>query len=125
MRVDPMTEPGDAIAIVGIGGFFASSESPDQLWSILRDGTDATGEVPARRWLIDPAEALDRRIALADHVYTTRGGFVDGPRFDPAGTGLDRGLLERLDPVFHLALSRRARRGAMLGRNGSTAAAPA
>ena len=48
MRVDPMTEPGDAIAIVGIGGLFAASESPDQLWSILLDQlADATGEVPA------------------------------------------------------------------------------
>src|SRR5207249_808858 len=26
-------------------------------------------------------------------------------RFDPAGTGLDAGLVDRLDPVFHLALS--------------------
>jgi acyl transferase domain-containing protein/3-hydroxymyristoyl/3-hydroxydecanoyl-(acyl carrier protein) dehydratase len=105
MRGDPMTEPGDAIAIVGIGGFFAASGSPEQFWSILFQGTDATSEVPAGRWPIDPTEALDRRIALADHVYTTRGGFVDGPRFDPAGTSLDRGLLERLDPVFHLALA--------------------
>ena len=60
MRVDPMTEPGDAIAIVGIGGLFAASDSPDQLWSIVLDGIDATSEVPARRWLIDPAEAFDR-----------------------------------------------------------------
>ena len=44
---------------------------------------------PPGRWLIDPSRAFDPRIALADHVYTTRGGFVDGPRFDPVGTGLD------------------------------------
>ena len=45
---------------------------------IVVDGIDATSEVPPDRWLIDPAEALDPRIALPDHVYTTRGGFV-GP----------------------------------------------
>ena len=104
MPVDPMTETGEAIAIVGIGGFFAGSDGPDELWSIVREGIDATGEVPARRWLIDPSRAFDPRIALADHVYTTRGGFVDGPRFDPAGTGLDPKVVEGLDPVFHLAL---------------------
>ena len=53
---------------------------------------------------IDPAEALDPRIAQPDHVYTTRGGFVGPIRFDPAGTALDPALVERLDPVFHLAL---------------------
>ncbi|MGP0063708.1 MAG: beta-ketoacyl synthase N-terminal-like domain-containing protein, partial [Isosphaeraceae bacterium] len=100
-----MTEPGDPIAIVGIGGCFAASNSPDALWSILVDGIDVTGEVPRRRWPIEPEEALDPRIALADHVYTTRGGFVDGPHFDQAGTGPDRGLVDRLDPVFHLALA--------------------
>jgi acyl transferase domain-containing protein/3-hydroxymyristoyl/3-hydroxydecanoyl-(acyl carrier protein) dehydratase len=105
MRGDPMTEPGEDIAIVGVGGYFAASDSPDALWSIVRDAIDATGEVPGGRWLIDPVEALDRRIAVADHVYTARGGFVDGLRFDPSGTGLDRGLLDRLDPVFHLALA--------------------
>jgi acyl transferase domain-containing protein/3-hydroxymyristoyl/3-hydroxydecanoyl-(acyl carrier protein) dehydratase len=105
MPVDFMTEPEVAIAIVGIGGCFAGSHSPDQLWSILLDGRDATSEVPAGRWLVDPAEAFDQRIALADHVYTTRGGFVDGPRFEPVGTGLDRERLDRLDPLFHVALS--------------------
>ncbi len=105
MRGDSTTEPDDEIAIVGIGGYFAASDSPDALWSIVLDGTDATSDVPPGRWLIDADEALDRRIALADHVYTTRGGFVDGPRFDPAETGLDRGMLDRLDPVFHLALA--------------------
>ncbi len=104
MAVEPMSEPEVAIAIVGIGGCFAGANSADELWSILLDGKDATSEVPDGRWLIDPVEALDPRIALADHVYTTRGGFVDGPRFDPAGTGLDPALLDRLDPVFHLAL---------------------
>src|SRR5438552_4127478 len=105
MPADVPMEPGDAIAIVGIGGQFAGSATPERFWSNLVVGTDATSDVPSGRWLIDPAEALDRRIALADHVYSTRGGFAASPRFDPTGTGLDANLLNRLDPVFHLALS--------------------
>ena len=105
MRGDPIKDRADAIAIVGIGGLFAASDSPDQFWSILQDGIDATGEVPAGRWPINSTDALDRRIAFVDHVYSTRGGFVDCPRFDPAGTSLEAGLLGRLDPIFHLALA--------------------
>jgi acyl transferase domain-containing protein/3-hydroxymyristoyl/3-hydroxydecanoyl-(acyl carrier protein) dehydratase len=105
MPVHPQTEPGDAVAIVGIGGIFAASGSPDQLWAHVRAGRDVTRDVPPDRWLIDPAEALDSRIAAPDHVYTTRGGFVDPLRFDPTGSRLDPALVDRLDPVFHLALS--------------------
>ncbi len=104
MPADHHTGRGDAIAIVGIGGLFAASDSPDRLWANVVAGTDATREVPPGRWLIDPAEAIDPRIALPDHVYTTRGGFVGPMRFDPTGTALDPALVERLDPVFHLAL---------------------
>src|SRR5262245_1064939 len=105
MPVDPQTEPGNAIAIVGIGGIFAASESPDRLWAHVLAGADVTREVPRDRWLVDPAEALDPRVARPDHVYTTRGGFVGPIRFDPTGTDLDPALVERLDPVFHLALA--------------------
>src|SRR5690242_7253164 len=105
MPVDPQMEPGDAVAIVGIGGIFAASESPDRLWVHVLAGADVTRDVPRDRWLIDPTEALDSRIAQPDHVYTTRGGFVDDLRFDPTGTSLDPALVERLDPVFHLALA--------------------
>ncbi len=104
MPVDPQTEPADAVAIVGIGGIFADSRSPYELWSHIQAGADVTRAVPPDRWLIDPAEALDPRIARPDRVYTTRGGFVDPVRFDPTGTGLDPDLVEQLDPVFHLAL---------------------
>ncbi len=103
MQVESMTE--HAVAIVGIGGCFAAAPSLDRLWSILREGRDVTSEVPTGRWLIDPAEAFDRRVALADHVYTTRGGFVEGPPIELMGSGLNPERLERLDPLVHLALS--------------------
>ncbi|MHB1560534.1 MAG: beta-ketoacyl synthase N-terminal-like domain-containing protein, partial [Isosphaeraceae bacterium] len=93
-----------AIAIVGMGGIFAGSDCPDQLWANVLAGRDLTREVPRDRWLVDPSEVLDPRIAEPDRVYTTRGGFLDPVRFDPRGTRLDPGLVERLDPMFHLAL---------------------
>src|SRR5262245_29684688 len=105
MPADPSTESDVAIAIVGIGGLFAASESPEQLWANVLAGTDATGEVPDSRWPVEPHSIHDPRIALPDHIITTRGGFVDAPRFDPAGMGLESAVLERLDPAFHLALA--------------------
>ena len=64
------------------------------------------GEVPPGRWLIDPAEAFDPRVAAPDRVYSTRGGFVEDFRLDPEGLDLDidPGRSARLDPMFHLAL---------------------
>lgn len=93
-----------AIAIVGMGGIFAGSECPDRLWANVLAGRDLTREVPFDRWLVDPAEVLDARIAEPDRVYTTRGGFVDPVRFDPRDTRLDPSFVEQLDPMFHLAL---------------------
>jgi len=104
MSIDPQKEPVDAIAIVGIGGFFPGSETPARLWANILESVDATCDIPDGRWLIDPAQAFDPRIALADHVYSIRGGFVATPPVVLDGLDLDCSLLDRLDPLFHIAL---------------------
>jgi acyl transferase domain-containing protein len=106
MPIDPMKEPVDAIAIVGIGGLFPGSETLEGFWANVLESVDATSDVPAGRWLIDPAQAFDPRIALADHVHSIRGGFVTTPTvvLDGLDLDLDRSLLDRLVPLFHLAL---------------------
>ena len=96
--------PDEPIAIVGIGGLFPGAQTLDQFWANVRDGVDSTSDVPPGRWLIDPDRAYDPRIALEDHVYSTRGGYLDLPPLEPKGLDFDRSLLERLDPVFRLAL---------------------
>jgi len=104
MPVDSTMGPEGAIAIVGIGGLFPGADTLEQFWANVRECVDATSDVPPARWLIDPAQAFDPRVALLDHVYSMRGGFVARPRLDPAGFDLDGSLLDRLDPLFHLAL---------------------
>ena len=94
----------ERVAIVGIGGIFPRSPDLDQFWANVRGGVAATSEVPPGRWPLDPADAYDPRVALADHVYSTRGCFVEGFRLDPGGLDVDPTLLDRLDPMFHLAL---------------------
>ena len=106
MPVDHQTEPGDAIAIVGIGGIFAASDSPDRLWANVRRRHRRHARRPAGSLARSTRPRRSTRASpQPDHVYTTRGGFVDPIRFDPTGTGLDPALVERLDPVFHLALA--------------------
>ncbi len=104
MPVESTREPGDPIAIVGIACLFPGCESPTQLWERIQSGTCTTIDVPAGRWLIEPDQTLDPSIGLADHVYSTKGGFVTLPRLDTAGLDVAPELLERLDPLFHLVL---------------------
>ncbi|HEV2946093.1 MAG TPA: beta-ketoacyl synthase N-terminal-like domain-containing protein [Gemmataceae bacterium] len=92
------------IAIVGIGGIFPQSLTLDQFWTNIRDGVDTSQEVPPGRWLLDIEDAYDPRIAQPDKVYSKRGCFVEGFQLDPEGLNIDRDLLQKLDPVFHLCL---------------------
>src|SRR3954447_24196814 len=94
----------ERVAIVGIGGIFPGAPDLDRFWANIAGAVDATREVPRGRWAIDTAEAFDPRVAHPDRVYATRGGFIEGFRLDPEGLDLDPGLLERLDPMFQLAL---------------------
>ena len=106
MAVELTTEPGEPIAIVGMGCLFPGCQSPAELWELVERGKCATTDVPAGRWLTEPDQVFDPQIARADHVYSTKGGFVTVPRLDTRGLELnvDSHLLERLDPLFHLVL---------------------
>jgi len=94
----------DRVAIVGIGGIFPDSPDLSRFWTNVEGGLAATREVPPGRWLLDPADAYDPAVAKPDHVYSTRGCFVEGFELDLAGLDLDPALVAKLDPAFHLAL---------------------
>lgn len=97
-------QPTERVAIVGMGALFARSSDPERFWELIAAAVDATGEPPAGRWLLEPAEAYDPRVAQPDKVYATRAGFVEPFLLDTEGLDLDPALFSRLDPQFHLAL---------------------
>jgi PfaB family protein len=97
-------EPLERVAIVGIGGIFPGAVDLDQFWANIAGAVDSTREVPPGRWSLEMADVYDPHVGAADHVYATRGGFIEGFAFDPEGLDLDPGLVSRLDPLFHLAL---------------------
>ena len=92
------------VAIVGIGGIFPESPDLARFWANIVEGVATAREVPPGRWRLDPSDAYDPGVAVPDHVYSTRGCFIDGFAFDPSGLNLDPALAARLDPVFQLSL---------------------
>ena len=95
-------QPQPRIAIVGYGGIFSQSLTPDQFRHNIFTVTDTSRRVPPGRWLLPQSEVLDHGIGLADKVYSDRGYFIEDFRFDP--TGLNIANPEQLDPVFHFTL---------------------
>src|ERR1051325_4235665 len=94
--------PQQRVAVVGIGGVFAQSLTPEQLWSTIYSARDTSREIPAGRWLMRPEAIFDPAIGVPDRVYSTRGYLIEGFHLDP--TGLAVPGIGALDPVFHLTL---------------------
>jgi len=94
----------EPVAIVGAGGIFPGAPDLRAFWENVSGGVCSSREAPAGRWLLSPDEAFDPRKGEPDKVYSKKACFIEGFKFDPAGLDLRPGFLERLDPVFHLAL---------------------
>ena len=75
------TEP---IAVIGMGMRFPGSANDAQsFWQMLRDGVDATRDIPADRWDMDAFYDPDPDVP--GKMYVRRGGFLDSvDQFDPA-----------------------------------------
>ncbi|MEV8441639.1 SDR family NAD(P)-dependent oxidoreductase [Actinosynnema sp. NPDC051121] len=88
----------NAIAVVGLACRLPQAPDPAAFWALLRDGVDATTEVPDDRW--DRGGAADPRA----HGIT-RGGFLDRvDGFDPAFFGISPREAVTMDPQQRLVL---------------------
>lgn len=93
----------EPIAIVGIGCRFPGADSPTAFWKLLRDGVDATSEIPADRW--DVESFFDQDPDAPGKAYTRRGGFLERvDLFDPGFFGITPREAERMDPQQRLFL---------------------
>lgn len=94
----------EPIAIIGMGCRFpGGADNPRAYWDLLRNGVDATGEVPGDRWDADAYYAED--FAAPGKMNTRRGGFLRKvDEFDAAFFGIPPREAERMDPQQRLLL---------------------
>jgi acyl transferase domain-containing protein/3-hydroxymyristoyl/3-hydroxydecanoyl-(acyl carrier protein) dehydratase len=88
-----------------MAGLFPGAETLDAFFSNVLEKKDATREVPAGRWLLEPSRAKAREAAEPDRVASVRGCFVDLERpLDLDGLAVGRELALSLDPLCRLVL---------------------
>ena len=93
-----------AIAIVGRACLLPGADSPEALWSLVRERRSGISVVPEGRWGV----ARDRIVCAPDargresldHTWSDRGGYVREFEFDPRGFEVAPETFEGLDPVF-------------------------
>ncbi|AWL42591.1 KR domain-containing protein [Streptomyces sp. SM18] len=95
---------GRSVAVVGVGCRLPGGITGlDGLWSVLRDGRDMVGEMPAERLprdrMVDPGTVRPGR------SYTAAGGFLtDVAAFDAAYFGISPAEARHIDPQQRLLL---------------------
>jgi acyl transferase domain-containing protein/NADPH:quinone reductase-like Zn-dependent oxidoreductase/acyl carrier protein len=90
-------------AIVGYAARFPGAQNASEFWDVLRDGRDATSEVPKDRWDVD--EFFDAEPGVPGKVVTRRAGFVDDVTgFDAPFFGMSTREVRMMDPQHRLLL---------------------
>jgi acyl transferase domain-containing protein/ubiquinone/menaquinone biosynthesis C-methylase UbiE len=95
----------EAIAIIGIGCRIPGGGVDAQsFWRLMRDGVDATSDVPPQRW--DAAALHHPDPAEPGRIATRRGGFLQGPvdTFDAGFFGISPREAQGMDPQQRLLL---------------------
>ena len=93
----------EPVAIVGIGLRVPGAANPEAFWTLLREGVDATSEIPSGRWDVDAY--YDPDPDAIGKIYTKRGGFIgEVDAFDAEFFGVSPREAKSMDPQHRLLL---------------------
>ncbi len=93
----------EPIAVVGLGCRFPGAPDVHAYWRVIREGIDATSEIPASRW--DIAEFFDPTGKSPGKMSTRWGGFLDDvDLFDATFFGISPREAAKIDPQQRLLL---------------------
>ncbi|MEM1225048.1 MAG: SDR family NAD(P)-dependent oxidoreductase [Planctomycetota bacterium] len=102
-RLQGKATAAEPIAVVGMGCRFPGAPDLDAYWSLIREGTDGTSDIPAERFDVDPIYDPDG--IQAGKMSVRRAGLVDGiDLFDPQFFGISPREAARMDPQQRLLL---------------------
>ncbi|WP_437594341.1 type I polyketide synthase [Sorangium sp. So ce1000] len=95
------TEP---VAVIGTSCRMPhGADSPEAFWELLREGVDATSDIPSDRWDVDGF--FDPDPQQPGKSYTRRGSFLRSvDQFDPSFFGISPREAQTLDPQQRLLL---------------------
>jgi len=90
------------VAVIGMACRLPGAGGADELWELLLDGADATGETPAERY---DADALHSAEGAPGRITARRAGYVaEAGEFDAAFFGMSEAEAVQLDPQQRLLL---------------------
>src|SRR5947209_20038350 len=72
-----VTDPGERIAIVGVGALLPGADTPEQFWDNILGRADLARPAPPGRWLLPAERAYAPGGPAADRVYSLNGCFLD------------------------------------------------
>ncbi len=90
-----------SVAVIGMACRLPGASGTDELWSLLRDGVDATGETPSDRY---DADALHDPRPGPGKLASRRAGYVAAADFDAEFFGMSPTEAVELDPQQRLLL---------------------
>ena len=92
----------DRIAIIGMAGVFPHAADLNAYWHNIINKVDTITDVPPTHWQAEDYFSSDP--SKADHVYTTKGGFLPSLSFDPREFGIAPRNLSAIDTAQLLGL---------------------
>ncbi|PYT08304.1 MAG: hypothetical protein DMF49_05650, partial [Acidobacteria bacterium] len=97
-------EPGEPIAVVGIGALFPGAPRKQAFWENMLGKVDVIAQVPPERWEGHPEALYDPDPEAEDKIYTRMGACIATPEFDGRRFRIGPEAERHLDPEQKILL---------------------